>query len=162
MLAELIISQAITVALPYPFLEYCAKTKDPGCIVETLTPKDLAYINKLVTETIITVANSDPLEPWTPFPPDRKGDCGHQAATERQILLALGVDPKAMRFETGEVTEPDGRKVGHIVLLVTLDGKEWVMDRKTPDMLYPPSKRPYEWRPLAKEVRGQLVWKTPD
>ncbi len=162
MFAELLIAQAVTVSLPYSHLVYCGQTKDPGCIIENLTPRDLALINKTVTEAIITEANSDPFDPWTPFPPDRKGDCDDQAATERQILLALGVDPKAMRFEIGEVIEPDGRRAGHIVLVVTLNGKEWIMDRKTPDLLYPPNKRPYEWRPVTMESPGQLVWKTPD
>ena len=43
-----------SVTLPYPWLEYCARTRDPGCIVQTITPFDLAIINREITEGIIT------------------------------------------------------------------------------------------------------------
>ena len=149
-----------SVTLPYPWLEYCARTRDPGCIVQTITPFDLAIINREITEGIITREDDGYYDPWVPFPPDRMGDCDDRAASTRQALLALGVDPKALRFETGLVKEPDGRTLGHIVVVVTLDGREWVLDSKTPDKVYPPSKRPYAWKPMAAESPN-ILWSTP-
>jgi predicted transglutaminase-like cysteine proteinase len=158
MIAELLMSQ-LAVTLPYPGLEYCYRTRDPGCIVETITPRDLAYVNKAVVEAIAVRENTDPYEPWEVFPADRKGDCGARAATVRAALLALGFDPKAMRFEVGEVTEPNGQTLGHIVLLVDLSGKTYVVDSKTPDMIYTPDKRPYAFRPKATQSSQTVVWR---
>ena len=149
--------QAATVTLPYPWLEYCHRTRDPGCIVETITPYDLALINLEITEAIETVENPDYYDPWTPFPADRRGDCDDDAATKRAALAALGHDPKAMRFETGEA---DGQR--HIVLVVTLAGKDYVMDRKTPDRVYSPAKRPYTWKPLSMQTPERVTWQTPN
>lgn len=145
--------QAATVTLPYPWLEYCYRTRDPGCIVQTMTPRDLALLNLEVTEAIQTVENPDYYEPWTPFPADRRGDCNSDVATKRAALLALGVDPKAMRFEIGEA---DGER--HIVLVVSLKGKDYVLDRKTPGMIYTPDKRPYAWKPVAIQSSAQVTW----
>ena len=149
--------QAATVTLPYPWLEYCYRTRDPGCAVETITPRDLALLNMEITEAIQTVENPDYYESWTPFPAGRTGDCNTDAATKRGALLALGLDPMAMRFETGEA---DGER--HIVLVVRLDGREYVLDRKTPDRIYAPDKRPYAWKPLATQTPEQVTWRTPN
>lgn len=151
--------QAVT--LPYPWLQWCFATRDPSCVRRTITPTDLALINREITEAIITREDPDYYDPWTPFPADRHGDCDDDAATKRAALLALGVDPRAMHFETGEVTEPDGRKVGHIVLVVRLDGKDYVLDRRTPNSIYPPARRPYPWRPKAIENSQTVVWSAP-
>lgn len=140
------------VAPPYAHLEYCYKARDAGC-ARTLTPHDLAVINMVVTDAIKTVENLDPLDPWTPFPASHTGDCDDDAATKRGALLGLGFDPKAMHFETGLA---NGER--HIVLVVTIDGKEWVMDRKTPDRVYPANKRPYDWKPQERETAGSLNW----
>lgn len=156
--------QAVT--LPYPWLQWCYATRDPACIRPAITPTDLALINREVSEAIITREDEDYYDPWTPFPADRHGDCDDDAATKRAALLALGLDPKAMHFETGDVTEPDGRKVGHMVLVVRLatveDGKkvsrDYVLDRRTPGSIYPPSKRPYAWRAKASENATSVVW----
>lgn len=150
--------QAATVTLPYPWLEYCWRARDPGCVVEAISPRDLALINMAVTEAITTEENPDPLDPWTPFPADRRGDCDDDAATKRAALLALGMDPKAMRFETGRVIEPDGREVGHIVLVVSLAGRDYVLDRRTPDRVYTPSRRPYAWTATASEPDASPTW----
>jgi len=40
------------VQLPYQWLELCAQTHDGSCKVEHVSPLDLAYINKLITEEI--------------------------------------------------------------------------------------------------------------
>ena len=152
MIAALIALQLGAVTLPYSGLQYCYVTRDPGCIRETFTPEDLALINLEVTEAITTVENDDYYDPWTPFPADRRGDCDDDAATKRAALLGQGFDPKAMHFETGYV---DGQP--HIVLVVTLNGKDWVMDRKTPDRVYVTSKRPYQWQPMAREGR-RVQW----
>lgn len=145
--------QAATVTLPYPWLEYCYRTRDPGCIVETITPRDLALVNLEITDAIRTVENPDYYDPWEAFPASRMGDCDDDAATKRAALIALGMDPQAMRFEIGEA---NGER--HIVLIVRLDGKEYVLDRKTPDRIYPPSRRPYDWRPIARQSQLSLIW----
>ena len=147
--------QAATVTLPYPWLEYCYRTRDPGCIVEAITPRDLALINLEITDAIRTLENPDYYDPWTPFPADRMGDCDDDAATKRAALIALGMDPQAMRFEIGEA---NGER--HIVLIVRLDGKEYVLDRKTPDRVYTVGKRPYAWAPLATEPVTGVIWRT--
>lgn len=154
-LALIFLQQVSSVTLPYPWLEYCAKTRDPGCIAEKIEPFDLAIINKEITEGIITREDDSYYEPWTPFPADRIGDCNTDAATKRAALLALGMDPKAMHFETGYA---DGQP--HIVLVVTLDGKDYVLDRKSPDRIYPPAKRPYAWKPIAAESNN-VLWSIP-
>lgn len=162
MILAALIMQVASVTLPYSWLEYCARSRDPGCVVETIRPLDLAYINKLIAETITTEPNTDPLDPWEAFPASRRGDCDDHTVTARAALIALGVPASSMRIELGEVTEPDGRTVGHAVLVVTLDGLEWVMDRRTPDVLYPPTKRPYAWRPLARQSSASVVWQSGD
>lgn len=155
LVALVFLQQAATVHLDYSFLRYCYETKDPGCIAETITPYDLAIVNKVVTEAIITDEDDDYYDPWTPFPHDRHGDCDDDAATKRQALIALGFNPKAMHFETGYANgEP------HIVLVVTLDGKDYVLDRKSPDRIYPPAKRPYAWKPIAAESNN-VLWSIP-
>jgi predicted transglutaminase-like cysteine proteinase len=165
MFAALILAQQVVV-LPYTNLERCHRERDPGCIVETWTPLDLALVNKTVTQEIETVADSSPSDPWLAFPRDASGriagDCDDDAATKRAALIALGFDPKAMHFETGEVKEPDGSIIGHIVLVVTLNGKNYYLDRKTPDLIYTADKRPYEWRLKSQEVVGRLQWRVPD
>lgn len=157
---------ADVVTLPYSWLQYCWATRDPACIRPAITPFELGLINREVTEAIITRENPDYYDPWTPFPADRRGDCDDDAATKRAALLALGVDPRAMHFETGEVTEPDGRKVNHIVLVVRLTrfeggepvSRDYVLDRRTPDRIYPPAQRPYAWRAKAAENPQTVVW----
>lgn len=161
-IALILMQQATTVVLPYPWLEYCYRTRDPGCIVETITPYDLALVNMAVTEAITTKTDGDPLDPWEAFPESREGDCDDDAATKRAALIGLGVDPKSMHFEMGEVTEPDGRKVGHLVLVVRLNGRDYILDRKTPDRIYTPEKRPYHWRAIASQSPASLAWPTGD
>lgn len=148
------------VTIPYSWLQYCAATRDPSCIRALITPRDLALINREVSEAIITREDQGYYDSWTPFPPDRHGDCDDDAATKRLALVALGLDPKAMHFETGEVTEPDGRKVGHIVLVVRLEGRDYVLDRRTPGQIYTPLNRPYAWRPMASEDQASVLWRS--
>lgn len=157
LVALFFLQQAATVHLDYSWLQYCAQTKDPGCIAEQITPYDLAIINKEITEGIITREDDSYYDPWVPFPPDRMGDCDDRAASVRQALLALGIAPKDIRFETGLVKEPDGRELGHIVVVVRLNGKEWVLDSKTPDKIYTSDKRPYPWTPMASES-DNVLW----
>lgn len=145
--------QAMTVHLDYSWLRYCYDTRDPGCVSETFTPTDLAYVNKVVTDGIETQENPDYYDPWTPFPADRKGDCDDDAATKRAALIGLGFNPRAMHFETGLA---NGER--HIVLVVSLDGKDYVLDRKSPDAIYTTGKRPYRWEPIAREATG-VLWK---
>ena len=153
-MALIFLQQAASVTLPFPYLEYCYRTRDPGCIVKEITPFDLAIINKEITEGIRTREDDDYYDPWTPFPPDRYGDCDDDAASKRGALIALGFDPKAMHFETGYA---DGEP--HIVLVVTLNGKSYVLDRKSPDKIYPPSARPYDWKPMASQT-DTVLWRT--
>lgn len=160
MIFATLILQAASVVLPYPWLEYCYRTRDPGCVLQKITPRDLALVNMAVTEAITTKADGSPMDPWQPFPASREGDCDDDAATKRAALLGLGFDPGAMNFEMGEVTEPDGRKVGHIVLVVQLEGRAYVLDRLTPDRIYTPDRRPYSWRAIASQSNTSLTWET--
>lgn len=148
-------------AMPYSWLRLCATTLNAHCERPEITVQDLADLHRTVSAAIKTVENNDPFDPWTPFPVDEYGDCDDQAATERAALIALGMDPKALTFETGRVTEPDGREVGHIVLLVALGGKTYVLDRKMPLGLYEAPRRPYAWRRTATENHAGIVWITP-
>jgi len=154
--------QVAAVTIPYSWLEYCGRSRDPGCVVETITPLDLAYLNMLVTEVIqpdpAVTTYAAPDDPWLAFPVDRHGDCDDRVVTARAALIALGLDPKKMTIETGEVTEPDGSLAGHAVLIVELDGRKWRMDSKTPDKLYPAEQWPYAWRPLARQPTAGIVW----
>lgn len=152
MISVALFFQAALVAPPYPFLEYCARNRDPGC-ERVITVQDLAVINWVVTDAIKTAENPDPLDPWEAFPASHIGDCDDDAATKRMALVGLGFDPKGMRFETGLA---NGER--HIVLIVTLDGKDWVMDRKTPDRVYSVAKRPYQWTPQEREAQTSLNW----
>lgn len=160
--AFLFLQQASTIVLPYPALENCYRDHSENCRVEVaqLEPVQLAYLNKLVTETITTRTDSSPLDPWVSFPADHMGDCDDDVATKRAALTALGFPPEAMTVEVGEVTEPDGRIVGHAVLVVELRGQRWRMDRKTPDLL-PPADAPrlYPWRPIAVQSRDTIEWR---
>lgn len=140
------------IAPPYSYLRYCYETRDAGC-VRHLTKKDLAVVNMVVTDAIKTEEHPDALDPWEVFPKSNKGDCDDDAATKRAALLGIGIDPTAMHFETGLA---NGER--HIVLVVTLDGKDWVMDRKTPDRIYPADKRPYKWTPQEREAPSSLNW----
>lgn len=140
------------VAPPYAYLEYCAKNRDPGC-VRAISPADLAAINMVVTDAIKTQEDVSVLDAWEAFPPSHAGDCDDDVATKRMALVGLGVDPKAMHFEAGLA---NGER--HIVLVVTLNGKDWVMDRKTPNSVYPASKRPYPWVAQERETQTSVAW----
>lgn len=147
--------QAI-IHLPIGYVRYCAEYRDPGCVVEQVTPQDLAYLNKAIVEWMEPVDNPDPGQRWEAF--KRDGDCENHVASVRLALVAFGVNPKDMRFEAGTITEADGRTAQHVVLVVALRGKEWVVDMKTPDMLYRTTDRPYPWTPLTSESDG-VIWK---
>ena len=148
------------VHLDYEFFAYCYRTHDPGCIVSRFEPRDLAIINKMVVEAITVVEDPSRDDPWIAFPESHTGDCGDRSATVRQALIVRGFDPKALRFQVGRVIEPDGRELGHIVVLAELNGKTWVLDSKVPDMIYPPEKRPYPWKIIATETHETIVWKS--
>ena len=38
------------------------------------------------------------------------------------------------------------------------EGRDYVLDRRTPDRIYTPAQRPYVWTPKASEVPGAVVW----
>lgn len=137
--------------IPYGWLAYCAATKDPGCLKGTITPRDLALVSQSIAEGLTPVENLDPSTSWAPFPPGARGDCKNHVASTRQALIALGMDPKAMRFEGGELE--DGSK--HLVLIVTLAGTDYVLDMKTPGMAYPTTQRQYPWKRVA--IEGERV-----
>ena len=151
--------------LPYPWLELCAKG-GAKCERE-VSVQDLADLHRTISTVMQTLGNEDPLDPWTAFPAraaDGKiyGDCDDQAATERAVLIGFGIDPKAMKFVTGKVREPDGREVGHIILVVELDGSQWVLDRRMPEGLYLfGSKMPGGWKTTAIENHAGAVWLLP-
>jgi predicted transglutaminase-like cysteine proteinase len=148
------------VTIPYSWLEYCWRSKDPGCAVTSVSAREVAYVNKLVAHTIVQFGDPTPLDPWVAFPPDRTGDCDDHTVTVRAALMALGVPARAMRIELGRVIEQDGRTAGHAVLVVTIAGVEWVADRRTPDILYRADDRPYTWTPLATQPRDAVIWET--
>lgn len=151
------------VEMPYSYLEWCNSAPLGACFrTKPITLKELALLNLEITEAIQTVENEDYYDQWKAFPRDAAGritgDCDDDVATKRQALMLLGIPPTDMWFETGMVTEPDGRKLRHIVLNVRVGDKVYVMDRKTPNMLYTPDKRPYTWEPIAREDRSQVTW----
>lgn len=157
MIVALALMQLASVTIPYSEMRYCFETRDPTCIREVITPRDLALINLEVSDAIITVEDDGYYDPWVAFPDDRRGDCDDDAATKRAALIGFGFKGP-MRFETGSVVEPDGRLLAHIVLVVTLGGKDYVMDRKTPDRVYTPDKRPYTWKPSARQSKAGVAW----
>jgi predicted transglutaminase-like cysteine proteinase len=159
MILAALIAQAVQITLPYPWLEHCYRSKDPGCVVERLRLEDLIFVNMAVAGAIETAENADPLDPWEAFPASRRGDCDDHVMTVRAALQALGVPASAMRVELGAVIEEGGQETGHVVLVVMLDGKDWVLDRKTPDQAYRPSARPYKWRLKAAQPASGAAWK---
>lgn len=154
MLAALMLLWQGVVHLPIGHIRYCVEYHDPGCIKQTITPTDLAYINKAIVEWMTPRDNPDPGQRWEAFKQD--GDCENHVASVRQALLAFGLDPKAMHFEAGEITE-SGKVSQHVVLVVRLNGKDWVADMKTPDFLYTPNDRPYPWKPVTSET-SNVLW----
>jgi predicted transglutaminase-like cysteine proteinase len=159
MFAELIISQA----LPYSFIEACATKPNMRC-ERPITLQGVIDMHGVITEGIKTRDNPDPYDAWTPFPrdPDGRifGDCDDQAASERAALIAFGMDPSKLAFESGKVKEPDGREVGHVVLVVELDGKRYVLDRRYPQGVYPADGKRPNWTTTAMESHSQITWAT--
>jgi predicted transglutaminase-like cysteine proteinase len=162
MILSALIAQAVLIHLPYPWLEHCYRAKDPGCVVERLRLEDLIFVNMAVAGALEIEENADPLDPWEAFPPSRRGDCDDHVMTVRAALLALGVNASWMRVELGTVIADDGSESGHAVLVVTLEGKDWVLDLKTPDQAYRPSARPYKWRLKAVQPLSGAAWSTED
>lgn len=162
---SLIMLQAALPALPLGYLEMCVDRRDGSCHVQHMTADDLAAIHVQVTAAIGTLENSDPDEAWRVFPRDQagklRGDCSDQVATERAILLELGIPAKDLAIETGRVRQADGSEVGHVVLIVSLAGDRWILDRRVPAGIYPAAKRPKDYRTTAVQEPGVLLWRPP-
>lgn len=156
-----VILQAAMISLPYPYLENCAAAHDHSCEVAKVTALDVAYVNKVVATTITPALTPSVDAPWVAFPPDRKGDCKVHTMTVRASLLALGVPASAMTIEAGEVRYTDGHWENHLDLAVKLDGQTWILDVLSPDAIYSPDKRPYQWRPLSTQSHDTATWTLP-
>lgn len=147
--------------LPLPYVAMCAERQYRACAVDVITVDDLAALHRLISEAYApddSDAASSPDDPWRIFPPDMKMDCDDLVASERAALEAFGLDPRAMSIETGKVTEPDGHVLGHVVLIVELDGRRWVLDRKVPQGIYEDGKRPYRWTQSARQSHKGILW----
>jgi predicted transglutaminase-like cysteine proteinase len=153
-----IVLQLATLNLPYPWLEACYRDRPAGCEVAHIAPVDLAYVNKLVSETLAPELTPAPDAPWIAFPVDRRGDCKANVMTKRAALIALGLPASAMTIELGEVTYDDGHRENHAVLWVALDGKTWALDNLTPDRIYTADARPYQWRRIALQDHAGVPW----
>lgn len=139
--------------LPYAWLEHCAKTQ-VQCEVETVTLADVAMVNKVVNEGIFIQPDVD--ERWIAFPADRRGDCDDYAVTKRAGLLALGMGPETLMLELGE-SQRNGKWTRHLVLVVKIDGREWVLDNLVKDEIYVYGKGPYPWRKVGRSGSG-VTW----
>lgn len=165
MIAALIFSQLALPALPLPYLEMCADRRDGSCFVRSLTPEELSTLHQVITTSIATADARDADDPWRVFPRDKdgnlRGDCDDQVATERAVLLALGIPAKDLAIETGRVRNADGSEDGHVVLIVTLEGRRWVLDRRVPAGAYEASRRPKDYRTTTVQDPGALLWRPP-
>jgi len=162
MLLALALMQLVAVQLPLPYVEHCAWTQDPACKVDRMTVEELAALHRLISEANapdLRPGVGEPLDPWRVFPADRMMDCDDMVISERMALQAFGVPAGAMSIVAGEVTEPDGATVGHVVLVVEIDGKRWVLDRKVPQSVYSDGKRPYPWRQSATQAHDSILWR---
>lgn len=161
----LIMLQAALPALPLGYLEMCVERRDQSCAVRSITAEELSTIHQEITAAIETRDAPDPDDPWRVFPrdPDGKlrGDCDDQVATERAVLLALGIPASSLAIETGRVRLADGTEVGHVVLLVTLEAGRYVLDRRVPAGAYEASRRPKDYRATAAQEPGVLLWQPP-
>lgn len=162
---SLFMLQAALPALPIGFLEMCAERRDRSCAVRTLSADDLAALHVQISSAIETEENADPDEAWRVFPRDEagrlRGDCSDQVATERAVLIELGIPPEDLSIETGRVRQANGSEVGHVVLIVRLDGRRWVLDRRVPSGIYGAEKRPKDYRTTAAQEPGSLLWRPP-
>ena len=138
-----------------------ARTHDGSCKVAHVSPRDLALLNKLVSEEIKPDPAPQPGRAWEAFPASKLGQCDTQVVTKRAALLALGVDAGAMQIELGDAVYPDGHRVPHMILWVTSDGKRYALDNLTPNQLYTEEKRPYKFERTALQPRDGLVWNAP-
>jgi predicted transglutaminase-like cysteine proteinase len=143
--------------LPYAWLEHCAKMPAARCQVEAVTLSDVARVNKVINEGIKPKPDAD--ERWTVFPADRRGDCDDFAVTKRAALLALGMPADVLTLELGDVFR-EGAWSRHLVLVVSIEGKAWVLDNLERDSLYTTAKRPRPWRSLAFQPQRGATWET--
>lgn len=73
----------------------------------------------------------------------RAGDCEDIAITKLQLLAALGV-PRSDMFLT--VARDLARNADHAMLVVKLDGRNWLLDNATSEVL--DATRSYDYRPI--------------
>lgn len=142
------------VPIYYAWLEYCGLSRDPGCVVQSFSKVDLAWLNAAINRAI-TPVDDEGADTWTPFPADRAGDCDDYVVSKRLALQALGVPAASMVVVAG------ARDTGesHLVLEVTIDGEVWVLDSLVIDELYRPGKQPYAWREIARQPSSGAIWK---
>lgn len=146
----------------YSHLENCYRERSDDCRVRSILVEDLQIVNRLVWQNIADKPDPSPADPWIAFPRSRLGDCDDHTVTVRAALRTLGMPDEAMRIHMGYIWEADGRMVGHAVLGVMIDGREWILDRRTPDSVYLAEARPYSWRPIASQPDGRVIWERPN
>lgn len=152
MIAQLLTGDFV---LPYAWLEHCATQPAARCEVAKVTLMDVARVNKVINEGIAPAKDQD--ERWTVFPADRRGDCDDYAVSKRAALMALGMPADAMRLELGEVYR-NNKWTPHLVLVVKVEGHEWVLDNLERDSIYAPDDRPRPWRDFASQPFSNVMW----
>lgn len=143
------------VPIYYAWLEYCGLHRDPGCIVQSFSKVDLAWVNSAINRAI-TPVDDDGHDTWTPFPADRAGDCDDYVVSKRLALQALGLPASSMVVVAGARDNGDR----HLVLEVTLNGVTWVLDSLVADEIYRPGKQPYAWHEVSRQPVLGAIWET--
>lgn len=107
----------------------------------------LQTVNRQVNGAI--AYSSDPNDVWT-LNPDR-GDCEDYALSKRSALIALGVDPGALRLAF-TFTE---RGAPHAILVVRTSAGDFVLDNVNNNVI---TVKKSEYRLLAMSSKSLLSW----
>src|SRR6266436_843672 len=127
---------------PAGWVEFCAR--QPGECASTATAprdltlspegwKDLARVNKWVNETIKPLTDLEHwgvVERWS-YPDDGYGDCEDYVLLKRRMLIQSGWPREALLVTVVR----DQKQEGHVVLTVTTDKGDYVLDNQTQDIL---------------------------
>src|SRR6266567_8612769 len=127
---------------PIGWMDFCVEYA-PECETKpleardvVLTPrswKDLVRINKWVNESVWPVTDMDHwgvVERWN-YPDDGYGDCEDYVLLKRRLLIQLGWPREALLV----TVVLDNEDEGHVVLTVTTDKGDYVLDNKKEDIL---------------------------